>query len=232
MVVMGKRYQEITPELQEFIARQHLFFVATAARVGRVNGMNTLRILGPRRAVRINLTGSNEAATHLLDSDRMTHMWRTFDGDPMTLRLYGRACSAHPRDGRWNEMSALFPPLPGARQAIEMVVDLAQMACGVGVPLYDYADDCAALNRWAEHKGVDGITRILARAQPAQPRRQTDGHNGREVRAARGIFRLHCQVKLAPAHGFPRLYARAGVSTGTGMSPCKARKSAAHASCW
>jgi hypothetical protein len=159
---MGKRYQDITPELQAFIARQHLFFVATAARDGRVNvspkGMDTLRILGPQRVAWLNLTGSgNETAAHLLDSDRMTLMWCAFDGDPMILRLYGRARSVHPRDARWAELSALFPPLPGSRQVIEMDVDLAQTSCGMGVPLYDYAGDREALNRWAERKGSEGV---------------------------------------------------------------------------
>jgi hypothetical protein len=162
MDAMGKRYNDITPELQAFIERQHLFFVATAARDGRVNvspkGMDTLRILGPQRVVWLNLTGSgNETAAHLLDSDRMTLMWCAFEGDPMILRLYGHARSVHPRDARWDRLSALFPPLPGARQVIEMDVDLAQTSCGMGVPLYDYADDRAALNRWAERKGPDGV---------------------------------------------------------------------------
>lgn len=162
MAAMGKRYQEITPELQAFIGRQQLFFVATAARDGRVNispkGMDTLRVLSARRVMWLNLTGSgNETAAHLLDSDRMTIMMCAFTGDPMILRLYGHARCVHPRDGRWDELSALFPPLPGARQVIEMDIDLVQTSCGMGVPLFDYTGDRAALNRWAERKGADGL---------------------------------------------------------------------------
>jgi len=52
---MGKLYEEITPELVKWVRQQHLFFVATApmASDGHVNcspkGLDTLRILGPRR---------------------------------------------------------------------------------------------------------------------------------------------------------------------------------------
>ena len=54
-----------------FIERQPLFFVATAARDGRVNlspkGMDTLRVLGPDRIRWLNLSGSgNETAAHLI----------------------------------------------------------------------------------------------------------------------------------------------------------------------
>ncbi|MBK8164021.1 MAG: pyridoxamine 5'-phosphate oxidase family protein [Gammaproteobacteria bacterium] len=159
---MGKRYQEITPELEEFIGRQHMFFVATAARDGRVNlspkGMDSLRLLGPRRLAWLNLTGSgNETAAHLLDSDRMTMMWCAFDGDPLILRVYGRALCIHPRDGRWTEASARFPQLPGARQVVEMEIELVQTSCGMGVPLYDFAGERTALQRWAERKGPEGL---------------------------------------------------------------------------
>ena len=61
---MGKVYDGITPELSQWIGRQHLFFVATAplAGDGLINcspkGMDTFRIMGPRDAAYLDLTDS------------------------------------------------------------------------------------------------------------------------------------------------------------------------------
>lgn len=45
---MSKFFTEITPELQDFIKAQKIFFVATAAEEGRINlspkGHDTLRV--------------------------------------------------------------------------------------------------------------------------------------------------------------------------------------------
>ena len=56
-----RQFPEITESFRGFIGKQRIFFVATAARDGRVNiapkGMDTLRVLGPNRIVWLNLTG-------------------------------------------------------------------------------------------------------------------------------------------------------------------------------
>ncbi|MEK6748489.1 MAG: pyridoxamine 5'-phosphate oxidase family protein, partial [Pseudomonadota bacterium] len=50
---MAKFFNRLDPNLREFIGAQHLFFVASAPREGRVNlspkGMDTLRILDDHR---------------------------------------------------------------------------------------------------------------------------------------------------------------------------------------
>ncbi|MFT4215764.1 MAG: pyridoxamine 5'-phosphate oxidase family protein [Micropruina sp.] len=74
---MAQCYPQITGRIRRFIEAQHMFFVATAARSGRVNvspkGLDTLRILDPNRVAWLNLTGSgNETAAHVLDTPRMT----------------------------------------------------------------------------------------------------------------------------------------------------------------
>ena len=52
---MAQQYSEISDRLAEFIAAQHMFFVATAAHDGRVNispkGLDALRVLGPNRVL-------------------------------------------------------------------------------------------------------------------------------------------------------------------------------------
>ncbi|HBY24676.1 MAG TPA: pyridoxamine 5'-phosphate oxidase, partial [Propionibacteriaceae bacterium] len=140
---MGKLYDSVTPELVEFIARQHMFFVATADASGRVNvspkGLDSFRVLGPNRVAWLNGTGSgNETAAHLAMVNRMTIMMCAFEGKPWILRLYGTARTIQPGDPDWEELLDLFVPFPGARQVFDMTVDSAQTSCGFGVPFYDY----------------------------------------------------------------------------------------------
>ncbi|MBI4687449.1 MAG: pyridoxamine 5'-phosphate oxidase family protein [Nitrospirae bacterium] len=159
---MGQRYTEISGQIKGFIERQKIFFIGTAACDGRVNispkGMDSLRILNKNRVVWLNLTGSgNETAAHLLENDRMTIMFCSFEGEPMILRLYGYAKAYHPRDAEWDDMISLFPPLAGARQIIDMKVDLVQTSCGAAVPCFEYKAEREQLIEWIEKKGEEGI---------------------------------------------------------------------------
>lgn len=159
---MGKKYPAMTDEQQEFIRRQAVYFVGTAASDGRVNispkGLDTLRIIDPNRVVWLNLTGSgNETAAHLREQDRMTIMFCSFDENPKILRLYGHARAIHPREAQWDELAGLFPSIPGARQVIVMDIDLVHTSCGYGVPLYQLVGQRETLVTWAEKKGEDGI---------------------------------------------------------------------------
>ncbi|MEO1681528.1 MAG: pyridoxamine 5'-phosphate oxidase family protein [Pseudomonadota bacterium] len=125
--------------LRAFIARQPMFFVATAAPEGRVNlspkGADSLRVLSDTHIRWLNLSGSgNETAGHLRLSPRMTMMFCAFDGDAMILRVYGTAAALHPRDDGWEDAAALFPPMAGSRQIFDLTVDLVQTSCGSGVP--------------------------------------------------------------------------------------------------
>jgi hypothetical protein len=159
---MGKKYSEINEQHQAFIKRQQMYFVATVPKDGRINlspkGIDSLRILDNNRVVWLNLTGSgNETAAHLLEDDRMTVMFCAFEGDPKILRLYGHARSIHHRDGAWGELIALFPESNGARQIIDMQVDLVHTSCGFGVPLYDFVGQRQDLTNWIAKKGPEGI---------------------------------------------------------------------------
>ena len=159
---MGKLYTQLTDDLASFIRRQKLFFVGTAADDGRVNvspkGMDTLRVVTENRVVWLNLTGSgNETAAHLRENDRITLMFCAFEGDPLILRLYGHARIFHPRDAEWDSLLTLFPAIPGARQIIDMSVDLVQTSCGFGVPFFEFKAERDQLEKWAEKKGPEGI---------------------------------------------------------------------------
>ncbi len=159
---MGKQYSELSDNDIQFIARQKMFFVGTAAAEGRVSvspkGLDSFRVLSRSRVVWLNVTGSgNETAAHVLQNPRMTVMFCAFEGAPLILRLYGTAKAVHRNDPEWIELLSLFEPLPGARQIFDMTVDLVQTSCGMGVPFYDYVGERGALSEWALKKGEDGL---------------------------------------------------------------------------
>lgn len=159
---MGKRIPNLTKHHIEFINKQKMFFIGTAAAEGRVNvspkGMDTLRVLGPNKVIWLNLTGSgNETAAHLLDTNRMTIMFCAFEGNPMILRLYGKAKVYHLGEPAFNDQISEFGETVGARQIFELEIDLVQTSCGFAVPLMEYKEDRSILRDWAKAKGEDGI---------------------------------------------------------------------------
>ena len=159
---MAQKFDAISDKLKRFIEDQKIFFVATAAADGRVNlspkGMNSLRIISPNRVLWLNVTGSgNETAAHVLENPRMTLMFCSFAGDPLILKIYGKAKAALPGGREWDKLYRLFEPLPGARQIFDLTVELALTSCGMGVPCFEYAGDRNQLINWAKKKGDNGI---------------------------------------------------------------------------
>jgi len=159
---MSQKNSEISDKQKLFIEKQKIFFVATATVDSRINlspkGMDSLRVLSKNRVVWLNVTGSgNETAAHVLENPRMTIMFNAYEGDPMILRLYGKATAVHQNDQQWDELYALFNPIPGARQIFDLDVELVQSSCGMAVPFYDYAKDRDQQIKWAEKKGETGI---------------------------------------------------------------------------
>ncbi|MEO0468354.1 MAG: pyridoxamine 5'-phosphate oxidase family protein [Bacteroidota bacterium] len=159
---MGKQLSELNPRLIEFIQAQNIFFVGTAAEEGRVNvspkGMDSLRVIGPNKVIWLNLTGSgNETAAHLLKLPRMTIMFCAFEGNPMILRLYGQAKIYHKRDQEFSQYIDQFPANPGARQIIELEIEMVQTSCGFAVPFMDFQEERTRLQDWAVKKGEEGV---------------------------------------------------------------------------
>ncbi len=161
-----KIHAEITPELREFISRQHLFFVASAplSPAGRVNlspkGLDSFRILSPRQVAYLDLVGSgNETSAHLRENGRITFLFCAFDGPPNILRLYGRGQTVLPGHPEWEALSQEFPlrVFPGVRQIIVAGITRVQTSCGFGVPLYEYQGERDHLPKWVEKKGRAGI---------------------------------------------------------------------------
>lgn len=135
--------KKLNRRFRSFIVGQKMFFVATAARYGRVNvspkGLDTLRIINDTRIIWLNLSGSgNETAAHIINNPRMTLMFCAFEGDPLILRLYGTAAVIHPRHSGWDRMIAQFPEFAGSRQFFDLTIDLVQTSCGTGVPIMPF----------------------------------------------------------------------------------------------
>lgn len=159
---MGKQFPELQPDQIAFIAEQHLFFAATAAPDGKVNlspkGMDSLRVLSPNRILWLNLTGSgNETAAHLAKSPRITLMWCSFTTRPLILRAFGTARALHRSDPDWPTLASELPDQPGARQIVDVSIDLVQASCGYAVPFMDFREDRTVLRDWARDKGPDGL---------------------------------------------------------------------------
>lgn len=159
---MGQHFEGLTARHRAFIANQNMFFVATAAREGKVNvspkGLDSLRIVSDTRLVWLNGTGSgNETAAHLLDTPRMTVMLCSFDPEPLILRMYGTARAVHAGDAEWDDLFSLFPPIKGARNIFVLDIDLVQTSCGFGVPVMDFTTQRELMDSWATKKGPEGL---------------------------------------------------------------------------
>ena len=127
------------------IAKQPVFFVATAAVDARINlspkGYDAFRVLGPQRVAYLDLGGSgNETNAHLLADDngaggRITIMFCNFQQPALILRIYGRGKPVLPWESGWEELAGHFTLLAGTRQIFDIAVESVQTSCGYGVPI-------------------------------------------------------------------------------------------------
>jgi hypothetical protein len=161
---MGQVFAEIDDRLAAWIARQHVFFVATAplAASGLVNcspkAARFLAVLGPRTVAYLDLTGSGiETVAHLRENGRITLMLCAFEEPPRILRLYGRGEALEPGSAGFEALRGRFPDEPGARAILRVELERIADSCGYGVPLYRYERERTQLRAWAERKGPEGI---------------------------------------------------------------------------
>jgi len=159
---MSERFPSLNAEFTDWIGKQHMFFVASAAQDGYVNvspkGQESLHVVSDNELLWLNLTGSgNETAAHLLDTNRLTLMWCAFTGPPRILRVYGTAETIHRDDPDWQACTELLPAPLGARQYYKVHIDLVQTSCGYAVPLMDFNEDRKVLSMWSEKRGDEGI---------------------------------------------------------------------------
>lgn len=133
-------FDALTDDHRAFIARQPVFFVATAAAGGRINlspkGMvDSFRVFDANTVAYLDLGGSgNETQAHLTADGRITIMFCAFDNPALVLRLYGHGEAILPQDAGFAALAAHFPKLPGVRQVFRIAVDTVHTSCGWGVP--------------------------------------------------------------------------------------------------
>lgn len=159
---MAMMFEALSDRHVEFIRAQKIYFTGTATADSRINvspkGMDSLRVLDPKRVAWLSVTGSgNETSAHVQADARMTLMFCAFEGAPLILRLYGSARVIHRGDAEWPALYAHFTPLPGARQIFDLAIDHVQTSCGMGVPLMEYKGERGALEAWAKKKGEAGL---------------------------------------------------------------------------
>ena len=129
---MGKVYEEIGEQVDAFIRRQRVFFVATAplAGDGHVNcspkGLDTLAILDPHTVAYLDLTGSGvETIAHLRENGRIVLMFTALDGPPKIVRLHGRGRVVAPHHADFAALRARFP---GHHEGVRSVIAIDRRA--------------------------------------------------------------------------------------------------------
>lgn len=142
---MSKDYTEIDDGIQAWMARQHVFFVATAplAGDGLVNcspkGLDCLRVLGPTTLGYVDTGGSGiETVAHLRENGRIVLMMCAFDGPPKIFRFYGSGRAVEPGHSDFDDLLARFPTMPAARNIVVIDVERIRDSCGYGVPQFDF----------------------------------------------------------------------------------------------
>lgn len=178
---MGKTFDAITPELEAWLDDQYMFFVATAplSEEGLINcspkGVDSFRVLGPREVAYLDLTGSGiETVAHLRENGRIVIMFCAFDGPPKIVRFHGEGRVLEPTDAGFDSLRHRFPDVEGERAIIHVHLTRISDSCGYGVPKYEFIEQRATLERWAEAKGADGLTRYRSENN----RRSLDGLPG------------------------------------------------------
>jgi Pyridoxamine 5'-phosphate oxidase len=158
---MAKVFDAIDSRLAAWIARQRMFFVATApsGEGGHVNvspkgPIETLRVLDEHTVAYLDLVGSGaETVAHLHDNGRIVVMLCAFEGPPRIVRLHGRGAVLEPGAVEFPEATALPQQ---HRTVIRVEVERIADSCGFGVPLMAYEGERPQSRAWAQSKLAKG----------------------------------------------------------------------------
>ncbi|MAK60168.1 MAG: pyridoxamine 5'-phosphate oxidase [Ponticaulis sp.] len=155
---MAKVYDQLGEKQKDFIARQKVFFVATAplSADGHVNlspkGYDSFVVLDDNTVAWLDLGGSGiETLAHVKENGRMTIMFCAFEGPANILRLYGKGEAVQFDDPRFPELLKMFPDFDKARSILTLKIDRVQDSCGWGVPFMDFKDHRDQLKRNWDH---------------------------------------------------------------------------------
>lgn len=161
---MGKTFDALTDEHREWIAAQHMFFVASAplSGDGHVNlspkGYDTFRVIDSTTVVYLDLTGSGiETVAHLQENGRITVMFCAFEGKPRILRMYGTGTVIPRGAPGYDELASGFGTYRAARAVIRVDISRVVHSCGYSVPFMSYTGERETLTEWADRKGPGEI---------------------------------------------------------------------------
>lgn len=180
---MAEFTDTLTDRHQDFIAKQPMFFVATAASDGRINlspkgYADTFQILSQSQVAYLDFGGSgNETHAHLAADGRITLMFCAFDRSALILRIYGTGRAVLPQDSDWDALAAHFTLLPGTRQIFLIDILSVQTSCGWGVPMMELQQERDTLQKY--HRQADRVkwvekSRQRIRSIDGLPTRPTD----------------------------------------------------------
>jgi hypothetical protein len=161
----------LTDKHRDFIAKQPIFFIATAAESARINlspkGMDCFRVLSETRVGYLDVGGSgNETQAHLTADGRATIMFCAFDQPPLILRIYAHGRAILPQDAEWDEVAGHFALLPGTRQIFLFDIDSVQTSCGWGVPVMRLEHERETLSKYhAQQDKAARLAKISTRTQ-------------------------------------------------------------------
>ena len=160
---MSEFTDHLTDDHRAFIAKQPVFFIATAAADARINlspkGMDAFRVLDDKRVGYLDVGGSgNETQAHLAADGRATIMFCAFDRPALILRIYAQGRAILPQDARWDELAPHFTLLPGTRQIFEFDVNSVQTSCGWGVPFMTFDRERQTLSKY--HNSISEADRL------------------------------------------------------------------------
>jgi hypothetical protein len=167
---VGKVFDGIDATLAAWIAKQPMFFVATAplAADGHVNvsprGHDSFSVLDPHRVGWVDYTGSGiETIAHLRENGRICVMFCSFDARPRIVRLHGHGTAARPGEPAYDDLVARHPEHPSTRAVIVVDVDRVSDSCGYGVPVMEMVGERDLLRLGAQRRGPDGLADYRAK---------------------------------------------------------------------
>lgn len=187
---MGRTFDGIDDALRRWLAKQPMFFVATAPNdpEGHVNlspkgGAATFRVLGPRRVAYVDLVGSGaETVAHLRENGRIVLMFNAFTGAPKIVRLHGRGRPVAEGEPEFAALLAEFALTPEivseARGIVTVDVTRVSDSCGFGVPKMEMAAERNQSRRWREQQEAKHGEHWKARYMNVKNTQSIDGLPG------------------------------------------------------
>lgn len=166
---MGRTYDTIDGRMETWLAKQPMFFVATAplSADGHVNlspkGLDgSFVVLGPSTVAYLDLMGSGvETLAHVRENERITLMFCAFDGPARIVRLYGAGEAVQAGHPEFEELVARFPAHRSVRSVMKIDVERVADSCGYGVPRMKFEEQRTQLEKWVEKRTDEELADYL-----------------------------------------------------------------------